>query len=105
MDAGYDNETTKWFKEHPDAETTVMQCSACGLYYKPSLGHKCKAWQAVKSDINLESPKSYDLIVKTKNIEAGLNYLQDRAHTIREKEIINMIKAEWKKRTGGNIRK
>ena len=104
MDVGYDRETDKWFKEHPGAETTVMQCSACGLYYKPSLGHKCKAWQAVKSNINLESPKSYDLIVKTKNVEAGLNYLQDRAHTIREKEIIKMIKAEWKRR-GGNIRK
>ncbi len=32
----------KWFREHPDAETTVMQCPVCGLYYKPILGHKCK---------------------------------------------------------------
>ncbi len=38
----YDNATEKWFKKHPMQETTVMQCEACGLYYKPSLGHRCK---------------------------------------------------------------
>ncbi len=27
----------KWFRNHPDAETTMMQCAKCGLYYKPSL--------------------------------------------------------------------
>lgn len=39
---GYDKETEKWFENHPDAQTTTMQCDKCGLSYKPSLGHKCK---------------------------------------------------------------
>ena len=39
----YDAATSKWFREHLRQETTVMRCSACGLYYKPVLGHKCKA--------------------------------------------------------------
>ena len=39
----FDSETKKFFKEHPDIETTsVTRCGDCGLYYKPSLGHKCK---------------------------------------------------------------
>lgn len=38
----FDSETQKWFKSHLCAQTTVMQCCNCGLYYKPSLGHKCK---------------------------------------------------------------
>ena len=38
----YDTATAKWFKNHPGAQTTVTQCSDCGLYYKPLLGHKCK---------------------------------------------------------------
>lgn len=38
----YDYATSKWFKSHPFNETTVMRCDECGLYYKPSLGHKCK---------------------------------------------------------------
>lgn len=32
----------KWWREHPFDETTVMKCEACGLFYKPELGHKCK---------------------------------------------------------------
>jgi hypothetical protein len=36
----FDLETSKWFKNHIGAQTTVMQCERCGLYYKPSLGHK-----------------------------------------------------------------
>lgn len=38
----YDNKTQKWFKQNPSAETTVMKCNCCGLFYKPSLGHQCK---------------------------------------------------------------
>ncbi len=38
----YDYATEKWFKKHPMHQTTVMQCEVCGLYYKPSLGHRCK---------------------------------------------------------------
>lgn len=35
-----DLETVKWFKNHIGAQTTVSRCKRCGLYYKPSLGHK-----------------------------------------------------------------
>ena len=38
----YDYATDKWFKQHRYCESTVMQCEDCGLFYKPSLGHKCK---------------------------------------------------------------
>lgn len=38
----FDAETRKWFKSNPFAQTTVMRCECCGLYFKPSLGHKCK---------------------------------------------------------------
>ncbi len=39
----YDMTTSEWFKKHPLQETTVTECKKCGLYYKPSLGHKCKS--------------------------------------------------------------
>lgn len=44
---GFDSRTRKWFDSLPLTErlviqTTVTQCDDCGLYYKPSLGHKCK---------------------------------------------------------------
>lgn len=38
----YDDETQKWFNRHPFNQTTVCKCEKCGLFYKPSLGHKCK---------------------------------------------------------------
>jgi uncharacterized OB-fold protein len=39
----YDAKTQRWFYEHGlREETTVARCPACGLFYKPSLGHKCK---------------------------------------------------------------
>lgn len=38
----YDKETNDWFKQHPLSETTVTCCPDCGLFYKPSLGHRCK---------------------------------------------------------------
>lgn len=38
----YDKETDDWFKQHPLSETTVICCPDCGLFYKPSLSHKCK---------------------------------------------------------------
>ena len=41
MIAHFDKATTKWFREHPHNETTVMKCDKCGLFYKPSLEHKC----------------------------------------------------------------
>lgn len=48
MKPHYDIATTKWFQNNPDAETTVMQCEHCGLFYKPSLGHVCKKHTKVK---------------------------------------------------------
>lgn len=38
----YDSETRKWFMKNITAQTTVMRCELCGLFYKPSLGHECK---------------------------------------------------------------
>lgn len=38
----YDTATRNWFKANPWAQTTVMCCEKCGLWYKPILGHKCK---------------------------------------------------------------
>lgn len=45
--AKFDAETRKWFDRLPLTDrlviqTTVMQCDTCGLFYKPSLGHKCR---------------------------------------------------------------
>ena len=37
-----DAQTRKWCLMHPFTETTIVKCDKCGLYYKPSLGHKCK---------------------------------------------------------------
>ena len=37
----YDRVTRAWFNKHPDAQTTVMCCEYCGLWYKPILGHTC----------------------------------------------------------------
>lgn len=48
QEARYDKATTDWFIKNPDAETTVMECSYCGLFYKPSLGHRCKVKRTVK---------------------------------------------------------
>lgn len=42
MEVTFDAETQKWFENHWGAQTTVCQCPRCWLYYKPSLGHKCK---------------------------------------------------------------
>lgn len=38
----FDKETANWFSQHITSQTTVTCCEDCGLYYKPSLGHKCK---------------------------------------------------------------
>lgn len=37
----------KWFAAHPHNETTVMKCDKCGLFYKPSLEHKCPKRKSV----------------------------------------------------------
>lgn len=38
----YDKQTEAWFDRNPGASTTVVRCNACGLLYKPCLGHQCK---------------------------------------------------------------
>ena len=37
----YDKDTKKWLDNHIGQQTTVRMCDKCGLFYKPSLGHKC----------------------------------------------------------------
>lgn len=46
----YDNNTAKWFRKHPFLETTVVRCELCGLFYKPSLGHRCKTERMAQSE-------------------------------------------------------
>lgn len=43
MSEVYDRATKAWFSSHICQQTTVCRCEKCGLFYKPSLGHKCKA--------------------------------------------------------------
>lgn len=42
--------------------------------------------------------KSFEKIIEDKDIETGLEYLYQRASTIREKQIIDMIKRALKER-------
>lgn len=46
----YDAITAEWFLSRGDVQTTVCRCDVCGLYYKPSLGHKCKQKKKAVSD-------------------------------------------------------
>lgn len=43
MTVKYDRATKAWFSSHIGQQTTVCKCEKCGLFFKPSLGHKCKA--------------------------------------------------------------
>lgn len=45
----WDGPTAKWMRTHMGVETTVVCCEACGLHYKPSLGHACKRKKAEES--------------------------------------------------------
>lgn len=38
----FDRRTKAWFDSHIGFESTIVQCPICKLFYKPSLGHKCK---------------------------------------------------------------
>ena len=38
----FDKQTKKWFAKNFSGQATVMKCEKCGLFFKPSLGHKCK---------------------------------------------------------------
>ena len=42
MSEVYDRATKAWFSSHIGQQTTVCRCERCGLFFKPSLGHKCK---------------------------------------------------------------
>ena len=35
--ADFDKETIKWFRKHPEKQTTLCMCEKCGKCYKPSL--------------------------------------------------------------------
>lgn len=37
-----DPRTAAWIDQHVGVQTTMVKCKKCGLYYKASLGHKCK---------------------------------------------------------------
>ena len=52
MKVVYDGPTKKWFRkgQNWNVETTVMRCAVCGLFYKPSLGHKCPKDRKGKED-------------------------------------------------------
>lgn len=63
----YDAVTKRWFKKHPDAQTTVMQCEQCGLYYKPELGHACK--KAKK-----EKPVTLGKVIEKKLAEERIDF-------------------------------
>lgn len=42
--------TAAWCKEHPLVHTTLVRCEKCGLFYKDSLGHKCKGKPTEKTE-------------------------------------------------------
>lgn len=45
MKVKFDANTSRWFTKQKGCatkQTTVCQCDKCNLFYKPSLGHKCK---------------------------------------------------------------
>lgn len=46
----FDPVTAAWFAKHLAAQTTVVQCEKCGLFYKALLGHKCKGKPAEKTE-------------------------------------------------------
>lgn len=46
----YDKETKKWFSRNIGQQTTVCKCGKCGLFYKPSLGHKCNLTKETKDE-------------------------------------------------------
>lgn len=66
----FDPDTKAWFDQNPDAQTTVMKCERCGLYYKPILGHKpinCKV-RANKKETKEGSRVEKRCIIKTEGI-------------------------------------
>lgn len=50
MKLQFDKLTSRWMSAHPGQPTTVVQCSRCGLYYKPFLGHLCTGRNRIALD-------------------------------------------------------
>lgn len=48
----YDRATKARFNSHIGQQTTVCKCEKCELFFKPSLGHECKAEQLKAGGIN-----------------------------------------------------
>lgn len=44
----YDSKLQDWLNKHPSAQTTVVKCEKCGLFYKQTLGHECKCKETIK---------------------------------------------------------
>lgn len=42
MDIEFDKATREWFENRRGIPTTIVCCDKCGLYFKPSLWHKCE---------------------------------------------------------------
>lgn len=59
----YDKSTSKWFESHIGAQTTVCQCDKCGLFYKPSLGHKCNRNGVTRENITITHPNGYSAVL------------------------------------------
>lgn len=55
-------------------------------------------WNQVKEKIMWREEMRFEDIMKRKDIKAGLDYLHHRASTIRQMQIIEMIKGELKER-------
>ena len=51
-------------------------------------------YQEVRNNIMFWENTKYEKILEKKDIKAGLEYLRERAHTIREQKIIDMILKE-----------
>ena len=58
---GFDDETDRWFAERPWIESTVCRCPNCSLYYRPTLGHKCK------NEVNMIETNLYDKAERYEN--------------------------------------
>lgn len=42
MKINCDKKTLSWLNNHMGAQTTLVMCEECGLFYKPSFGHDCQ---------------------------------------------------------------
>jgi hypothetical protein len=81
FEATFDPDTKAWFDRNPDAQTTVMKCERCGLYYKPILGHRsknCKVRNATEEKPKGEKRVEKRCVIKTEGI-AGIKAARNAA--------------------------